>query len=215
MLAIVVAGGDYAPPMRLGQWRRRAGLVVAADGGAERALALGLTPDVIVGDMDSVDPATRQRLEALGATVRLHRPDKDETDTELAVMEALDRGADEVVILCALGGRVDHALANVLLLALPELGDRGLIADAASEVRLVTTEVTFDGAVGDLLSLLPLSGTVEGISTEGLLYPLAEATLELGRARGVSNVFTRPEARVSLRHGRLLAIHTRLTDSGE
>ena len=209
MLGIVVAAGEYDPPRRLGEWRQRAGFVVAANGGAAHAARMGLPPNLIVGDMDSLPEEVRWEMVAAGAMRQRHRPDKDETDTELAMRAAVDRGCDELVILCALGGRLDHSLANILLLALPGLEDRALLAAGDTEVRLIATEGSFSGAPGDILSLLPLGTDVRGIWTEGLQYALADGALRLGHARGVSNVFTQPRARVTIGEGRLLAVHIR------
>ncbi|MGQ9554004.1 MAG: thiamine diphosphokinase [Anaerolineae bacterium] len=214
MLAIVVVGGAYEPPKRLAEWRQRAGLVVAADGGARHALAMGLKLDLVVGDFDSLLPAEREQLQALGASFEVYRCDKDETDAELAIRAALARGADEVVILCALGGRADHALANVFLLAVPDLQERAILASGDTEVRLVSTEACFIGARGDSLSLLPFGTDVSSIWTDGLAYPLKGETLPLGYARGVSNVFIGREARVRIGDGRLLAIHIRMNRGG-
>ena len=209
VLAIVVAHGDCDPPLRLHEWQARADLVFAADGGACHALALGLRPHLVIGDMDSLAPETRAELARLGASVEQHASDKDETDLELAVRAALERGASEVVILCALGGRADHLLANVMLLAAPQLEGRALLASGDTEISLVTKELALSGRPGDLLSLLPLGGDVSGIWTEGLAYPLRGETLSCGLARGVSNVFLGERATVRVASGRLLATHIR------
>ena len=142
---------------------------------------------------------------------------KDETDLELALAHALAREPHEIVICAALGGRADHMLANVLLLARPALtGRRVMLVDGRESIRLLRERVgeaapaqlELPGASGDLLSLLPLGGNAIGVTTEGLQYPLHDETLFLGQARGVSNVFTGTRARVTLRRGSLLVIHT-------
>lgn len=209
MLGMVVSGGDFDPPRRLAAWAGRAALVVAADGGAEHALRMGLPVHLVVGDMDSLSPDVRARLAAAGTEFRTHHPDKNETDTELALREVMERGCDQVVVLCALGGRLDHALANLFLLALPGLEERTLVASGDTEVRLVRKRSRFRGAAGDLLSLLPLGADALGVSTDGLAYPLSNEKLPSGYARGVSNVFTGEQAQVSLQRGLLLAIHIR------
>jgi thiamine pyrophosphokinase len=209
VLGLVVSGGDYDPPRRLAEWASRAQVIVAADSGAEHALRMGLKVDVVVGDLDSLAGAACERLQAEGTTFLRHRPDKDETDTELALRAALDRGCDEVVLLCALGGRLDHALANVFLLAVPELDERSLVASGGTEVRLIRRSARFEGAKGDLLTLLPFGVDAVGITTVGLEYPLRAETLPVGLARGVSNVFEGAQAEVSLQAGALLAVHIR------
>jgi thiamine pyrophosphokinase len=219
--ALIVADGDV--PSRsivdrlLGGDRDEDRLVIAADGGALKAEAIGMHPDVVVGDGDSLTPAAIGRLRREGVTVKLHPADKDESDTELAVREALDRGADGFVVIGAFGGlRIEHTVANLLLLCLPELAGRAVLADGASTVRLMgvagedQTEVR--GAPGDFVSLLPLSEQVSGVTTSGLRYELTDESLIQGPARGLSNVLLRPTATVSTQSGRLLVIHTRRSE---
>jgi len=209
VLAIIVLGGDYDPPVRLDTWRSRAEIVIAADGGAVNALNMGIIPDLAVGDFDSLPFSERQRLDELGIQVETHPRQKDETDAELAIRAALARGADELVVLCPFGGRIDHTLANVLLLAHPDVAGRTIMAAGRAEIVLIRDEASFFGKPGDLLSLLPLGSAATGIHTQGLQYQLDGDTLQSGFARGMSNVFTAQRAAVVVQTGQLLAIHTR------
>lgn len=220
--AVVLADGDVPTRADLDVawpgWDAGIDLVVAADGGARHAAGLGFRVDVWVGDGDSLAAGDIEALEAAGATIRRLPRDKDETDTELALLAALDAGAGDVTIIGALGGRVDHSLANLALLGHPALagrdarilgrgGVRASIVSApgadgeAAERRLV-------GRPGDVVSLLPMFGGVEGIWTEGLRYPLRDEPLVVGPARGVSNVRLGPVAVVRVRSGRLLIVET-------
>ena len=149
------------------------------------------------------------------------RPDKDESDTELAVLAARAMGATDLTVLGALGGpRVDHALANLGLLAMPELDGLGVrLVAADARVRLLRAPdgagrpVTIDlaGRVGDLVSLLPVGADAEGVTTHGLAYPLHDEPLLVGRTRGLSNVRERGDATVVLRRGQLLVVETPAT----
>lgn len=208
MRAVIVANGPMAKPP-LGTLVRRGGdLVVCVDGGAARSLTLGLKPDVVVGDMDSIDPALRQHLMEEGVRMVEFPRRKDETDLELAVRYAVTEGATDLVLLGALGGRIDHTLANLMLLASPELEGVGArIVEGNQEVFLVREEAVIEGKPGDTVSLLPLTEDAAGIYTEGLEYPLQDGVLTFGAARGVSNVLLDSKARVRLKKGLLLVVH--------
>ena len=218
-LAIVVADGDVPDRAALDAtwpgWADGATLVVAADGGARGAERLGLAIDLIVGDGDSLGEAYLRRFSAAGVAVRLVATAKDESDTELAVAAAIERGAARITVLGAFGGgRLDHALANVGLLALPALeGRQCVLLDGGARVSLLTGpgEAAIDGRAGDLVSLLPLGDGVMGVTTEGLTYPLRDEPLPLGPARGLSNVRRGETARVRLRTGRLLIVESPAT----
>ena len=211
MKAIVVAGGDAAPEdaARLAD----ADLVIAADSGAEWLDASGIRPDVLVGDMDSIDPGLLERLSNGGVTIERHPDDKDASDAELAVERAVSDGADDVVILGGLGGaRLDHELANMLLMA--DGRWRGLrlqIVRGATTARAVHggERIQLTGAAGDLVTLLSVNGDAWGVRTEGLRHPLVGESLGLGRSRGLSNQVEQPPASVSLERGTLLVIETR------
>jgi len=206
---VVVANGEFRHPARLMRLVDGADLVVAADGGANWLASQDRLPDLLVGDMDSVGSGVLQAMKDRGCRLLNHSPRKDETDTELALLEAAAAGATRITVLGALGGRIDHTLANVLLLLMPQLGGiETLIFDGCSYLFVVRREGGIPGEVGDLVSLIPLGGDAEGIITEGLEYPLHDETLHIGAARGISNVLTRPEARIAVRQGSLLVVHT-------
>jgi thiamine pyrophosphokinase len=191
-------------------------LVIAADGGALKAQLVGLTPDLVIGDADSLAQQTIDRLRSEGIEVRVHPQDKAESDTELCLREAVRRGATKVVILGALGGlRFEHSVANLLLLTLPELADREVVlADPTTSVRVMGSRtpdrLELRGLPGDLISLLPLTEVVDGVRTTGLAYALAGEPLVQGPARGLSNVMQADEAAISIEGGRLAVIHSRL-----
>lgn len=191
-------------------WDRDVAIVVAADGGARLAEQLGLHIDHWVGDGDSLDAPAIERLRLAGVPVDLVSPAKDESDLELAVGRAIALGAADVTVLGGLGGpRLDHTLANVALLAHPALTGRSArLLDAETRVSLLTGpgSATFEGRPGDLVSLLPLSDDVSGVTTEGLEYPLHDEPLTIGPARGLSNVRLGPTATVVVRTGRLLVV---------
>jgi thiamine pyrophosphokinase len=182
-------------------------LVIAADGGLERCAALGLLADVVVGDLDSAEPGSLAAAQERGAEVIRHPVRKDATDLELALDEALNRGAQRVLVVASAEGRLDHLLSSLLLLgheryAAVEVD--ALLGEA--RVHVVRHERSLEGVPGELLTLLALHGPAEGVRTAGLEYPLHGETLEAGSSRGVSNVFSARTATVSLERGVLLAI---------
>jgi thiamine pyrophosphokinase len=222
MQALILADGDAPTRHELDAawpgWDGGIGLVIAADGGARNADPLGVAIDVWVGDGDSIDAAALGALAAAGVPLERSRQDKDESDTELAIRAALRRGATGLIIIGALGGaRIDHSLANVGLLALPELADRpAALIDARSRITLIRApgpggapvRRSLIGRQGDLISLLPMGPGVVGVTTAGLAYPLIDEPLPEGPARGLSNVRAAPEASVVVRGGLLLVVES-------
>lgn len=184
--------------------------VIAADGGAKQAAHYGRAIHTLIGDMDSLTQDEVTALEAGGADVRRYPDEKNETDLELALTHAADRGARWIRVIAAIGDRLDQTLSNVYLLALPVLRGRDvrLVAGKQEAWLLYPGEHSIHGAPGDTLSLLPVSGEATGIRTENLYYPLRDETLTFGPARGISNVLQAEHARVWLADGVLLAVHT-------
>ena len=208
---VVVAGGDPGP-MPVQPAVGEGTLVVAADGGVDRALALGLHVDVAIGDFDSVSAAGLAAVERAGARAERHPAAKNATDLELALDTALAAttlaaSPARILVVGSESGRLDHLLSSLLVIAGPRYA--GAEVDAllgAAHVHVIHGSRTLVGVPGELVSLLAVHGPAEGVSTSGLVYPLAGETLVPGTSRGVSNVFAGAEAHVSLERGVLLAI---------
>ena len=216
MRAIIIAGGQ-AGDNGWETWVQDGDWIIGADGGAGQALAWGLVPHLVIGDMDSLLDEDQAVLEVRGCRFVEHPGAKDETDLELALRYAAREGAQEIVVLGALGGRLDHTLANVLLLTLPILdGVSVRITDGVGETLLLRggRMVTLRGSAGDLVSLLPLGGDARGVTTSGLAWALSGDTLRFGFSRGVSNEMTSHEARIKLDEGLLLGVHGPSPGSG-
>jgi thiamine pyrophosphokinase len=189
-------------------------ILFCADSAGEAALVWGLIPDFLVGDMDSISPAALKTLsEMSGVQVKAFKPEKDETDLELAIYFALEAGATEITICGGIGGRLDHTLANLYLLAMPRLLMSEVhirILSEQEEIILLRPEqspLVLKGADGQLVSLFPFNGDTHGIYTENLYYPLHNETLYFGPSRGISNVMLDSEAKIGLTSGLLLVIH--------
>ncbi|MEQ8672193.1 MAG: thiamine diphosphokinase [Aggregatilineales bacterium] len=184
--------------------------VIAADGGARIAQRMDMRVDLLIGDMDSLMTDELNEFAAAGVEIQRFPKEKDETDLELALLAAVERGYDWIRLLGVVGGRLDQLLANMYLLALPELEGRDVrIIDGWQEVRLVRAGTyTLEGSAGDTVSLIPFGGAARGIHTENLYYPLNHETLEFGPARGVSNVMETSAASIRFEAGLLLLVHT-------
>jgi thiamine pyrophosphokinase len=217
MLAVVVADGEPAPDDAL--LARGADLVVAADGGARWLAAHGIQPQLVVGDLDSLDESEVERLQASGTRVDRHPRAKDASDTELALEAALAAGADRITLVGGLvGGRLDHQLANLMLLVDPALARVDLrVVRGATLVRGITgaNSLAIEAGLGEVVTLLPIGGDATGVSTAGLRYALDDESLVMGRSRGLSNEVVETPASVSLRAGSLLVIEIGSSMEGE
>lgn len=209
MHVILFAGGTLQHGRAVERALASTEMVIAADSGALAALELGYVPAFVVGDLDSLSPAAVTDLQHRGSRIVQAPVHKDETDTELAIELALQQGATRITVLGALGGeRFDHAIANLLLLAsypatLIEIAD----GNARGWFLRGPGEALIEGQQGDLLSLLPLMASADGVRTENLRYPLRAEPLRFGQPRGVSNVLLSERARVALDEGLLLIVH--------
>jgi thiamine pyrophosphokinase len=190
-------------------------VVLAADGGAARCRTAGIQPDIVIGDLDSLSPVERTRLQGLGVEIREADSSKDESDLELCLAAAIEQGASRITILGGLGvGRPEHSIANLLLLADPRLDGLDVtLVGHGSRVRRIGSQdgpgrAEIAGHVGDLVSLLPLGAAVHGVTTTGLRFPLRSETLHLGPTRGLSNEIVGSQAEVTTVSGSLLVVET-------
>jgi thiamine pyrophosphokinase len=202
--ALVVADGELPSPSLLAARAKEADLVVAADGGAAKALRAGVSVDAVVGDLDSLTEAVRQFV----PSEHIHKVDDlDSTDLQKAIEFCLAKGATRVDVTAAGGGRADHALANLSVIPLYRGRADVRVVDDRFEIRLVDGLTTIDGVVGTVVSLVAI-GRCEGVSTSGLRWDLADFTLDFS-PRGVHNELHRPPATVSVRSGDLLLFQGR------
>jgi len=218
MKALIFANGDVDDGEMVDRALEHASeaVIVAADGGVRVAEHYHLRVNAVIGDMDSLTPEQIEQLTQEKATILRHPVEKDETDLELALIWAVKQGADWIRLIGATGGRLDQILSNIYLLALPILDGRDVQLVAGKQAAWLAkpgkTEIT--GAIGDTISLIPLTGTVRGVRTDNLYYPLHDEDLYFGPARGVSNVIagssatTASQAAVWVREGVLLVVHT-------
>lgn len=199
MRAVILANGEIKSYERLKPYLKKGDYVICADGGLRHAEPLGLSPDLVMGDMDSVSKLP-EHIKKMVFPVR-----KDATDGQIVIEYALGQGFSELLLLGFFGGRADHFLTNVFLLTKTCEID-ALMVENGCEIRLCKRENIISGKPGDVISILPLSETLSGITTKGLDYPLQNGTLYFGDSRGNSNMMTESECRISVRQGMGLII---------
>jgi thiamine pyrophosphokinase len=205
-IVVVVSGGNPPDP-RAAAHVPHGAPVVAADRGLDHALALGLEVTVAVGDFDSVTMEALAAAETAGVRIERHPPDKDATDLELALDAAIGMNPQRILVLAGSGGRLDHELSALLLLASDRYGAAHVDAlVGAARLHVVRGNRELAGQRGGLCTLLAANGPAVGVTTEGLTYPLRRETLAPGSSRGVSNVFEGETAHVAVEDGVLLAI---------
>lgn len=207
MRTLIVLGGDAPSAELLARCAREAEWIIAADKGLEAFEAAGVMPDLLLGDMDSVDPQVFSRFCAHAEIERLPR-EKDDTDGGHAVAVALSRGAKEITILGALGGRMDHALANLMLLKRAYLGGASAqMIDERVRIVRIDKEIILSHAKGDTISLIPI-GEAHGVTLEGLYYHSDEAlSFDFVNPLGISNVVTEEHVRITVQEGDLFLFH--------
>lgn len=210
--AIIVTNGQLVEPLNLQDHISSSSLVIAADGGIRNCLSLGIRPNILIGDLDSVEDNIIGEYRDAGAQIIQYPTRKDETDLELALQYAKEIGVNEVILIGSLGARWDMTIANIFLLAHPKYKDMNIrILDGTQELFILRAGIRsiVQGRRGDTISLLPIAGDATGIVTTGLDYPLNDETLQICTTRGVSNVFIQDQAQIFIKHGLLLCIINR------
>jgi thiamine pyrophosphokinase len=206
--AVIFVNGTLPHPQAVSKMLKPGDLLIAADGGARLLEAMGRRPDILVGDLDSIDPNLLRDYERRGVRVERHPVQKDQSDLELALDVALARKPDSIKIVGVLGGRMDHTLANILILAQRKWPVEVWLADGLQLATLLRgpTDAIFAVPPGRIFSMIPLSSAVEGITYHGLEYPLQNETLTLGSTRGLSNRAVQPVVRVTVENGLLMIV---------
>ena len=205
--ALLVANGD--PQSDLSALISDHNFLIAVDGGLRHLLALKRFPDLLIGDLDSITSEELQACIDQGVEILRFKAEKDESDLELALREALKRGYSDLTITNAGGGRVDHLLGNLSLLFHPALQHAKIkMTDQSSNFYPLSQTITLKTQPGDLISLIPWQDSAIGVTTANLAYPLDNETLFPYGTRGLSNVALGSEITVSLQSGKLLLVHT-------
>ncbi|MGF1599365.1 MAG: thiamine diphosphokinase [Acidimicrobiales bacterium] len=203
---LILAGGNEPSPDVL-RALPPAAMCITADHGTDHARRLGIVPDLVVGDLDSVSASSLAWARDNGAVIERHPAAKNHTDLELALARAVDTGPDRIVVAAVDGDRFDHVLANMAVVASPAYASVPVdVLVEGARIAVVHDHRRLSGSPGSLVSLLPVGGDAHGVTTDGLVYPLADETLEARSGRGVSNLLVGTEATITLRDGTLLAV---------
>lgn len=203
--AVILLNGNKSDVAGIRRYIDDDTLLIGCDGGTNHLHELGLKPHIVIGDFDSYAPQKQD-----DGVEYIHYPsDKDLTDSELAIRYAIKRGCKEVIVAGLLGNRVDHLLANTLLLTKRAFASVDLkIIEGNQEIYLLRGDATIHGKKGDTISFIPIKGTAKVSQTSGLKYDLSKYKLSLQGNQGISNVLTKNTAEVSVVKGSLLVIHS-------
>lgn len=193
--------------------------LIAADGGADHLMKMGILPEIVIGDLDSVDEETLFQLTSAEVRIEQYPEEKDETDIELALHYAIGLQPSAILIVGALGGRLDQTLANLSILTDPSLPAIDIRLDDGVEEAFFCRASAANGGQaeilgrsGDTVSLIPWNAPVQGVTTAGLGWPLYVETLYPDKSRGISNVMLADKASVRIQAGLLLIVHRRLSE---
>lgn len=207
---IILANGELADIDKARALIQHHDHIICADGGTRHALALGVKPNLIIGDLDSTNNDVLQTFRDQGVDIKLYPQDKDETDLELAINRAMESNPEQIIIVAALGGRLDQTLANIALLTNPQLSTFSMkLDDGLEEIFLCRDQVHVHGRSGDIVSLIPWQGEVTEVQTTNLKWALRKETLYPDKTRGISNEMIGSTASISISSGLLLVVHRR------
>ncbi|WP_321495552.1 thiamine diphosphokinase [uncultured Desulfobacter sp.] len=207
MKMVIVANGTLSKTDRLLSLIQQADMIIAADGGAVHLHHMGIAPQIIIGDLDSIPQEILSCFKEKQIKIFKHPVRKDQTDMQLCMDYAIDHGCTNLVIMGATSTRLDHTLANIFLVrTLADQGIPTMILDACNDIHIVVSRLTLSGRPGDLISVIPISDRVTGLTLKGLEYPLLDQSLCMGATIGISNVFQQNNAEISLKSGAVLVI---------
>lgn len=206
--AVIFLNGELSDCTPITKYVTSHSRIIAADGGAKQVVDMGYIPHVVLGDFDSISPDIRETLKNHPVDWIEYPREKNETDGELALHYAIEKGYKKITVCGIFGRRIDHVLATIFLpIVFLKQEVSVVLVDGKREIFFCQDTTKIQGEKGDLLSLIPIQGDVAGITTTGLAFPLRNETLIFGLTRGISNVFTKPVATVKVQTGNLLIIH--------
>lgn len=206
---IIFVNGNLSDISRAKKIINRQDCLIAVDGGVKYILKLKLIPHVIIGDLDSIPLSIQKRLERKKIEWIKYPTKKDETDFELTIDYCLGKKFQEIIIFGIFGDRIDHFIANILLLAKIQTENKSVkikIIEGNKNMYILNKEIAINGRIGDEVSIIPIN-KLEEITTDGLEYQLKNEVLFFGSTRGISNVLNKSLAKITISHGTALVIH--------
>ena len=213
--AIIFLNNQLTDIEKIKKLIKKSDLLIAVNGGSKLLKELKLAPDVLIGDLDSLNSKLRQELVIKGVQVIKFSKEKDFTDSELGIKHAVDKGCREIVLTGFLGNRLDHMLANLMILVKwCKKGVKVSMVEGNQMLYLIKDKLDIIGKKGDLVSLVAIDGDCEGVTVEGLKYNLQRQSLQVGVGKGVSNVMLGKKAKVGLKKGVLLVVVTNFVLQG-
>ncbi|MCL2396884.1 MAG: thiamine diphosphokinase [Defluviitaleaceae bacterium] len=212
MKIVIFANGEVGCADFAGHIAASANFVIFCDGGSRHGMNLGIRPDVIVGDLDSIDADVLAYFQDMDVVFEKFPAAKESTDLELAIGLAMTKNPAEIIVLGAFGGRVDHFLGNIhALIPVVKSKVKASLVDFAIKAMIIHEVAEITRESYDTISLIPLTSAASGVTTAGLKYPLRDEVLHIGTTRGISNIFVENTASVTVAEGLLLAICTKTT----
>jgi thiamine pyrophosphokinase len=206
--AIIVTGGNKPSKKLLNSYIKSGDLIIGADKGSEYLYDYEIMPNIILGDFDSISEEKLKKIEEKQVEIIKFPPEKDYTDTEIAIMGAIKRGADTIYLFGGLGTRADHSLGNIgLLLTTKNKGARLLIVDDHNKMYLADKNMSLNGSQGEIISFHALSDVVKGFEIRGAKYNLNSYDMHLLDPRAVCNEFIDTPINIKYESGELLIIH--------
>lgn len=210
MKALVVLHGNITDLSLLKKIGDESDFVLCADGGTDYCIKASLTPDLIIGDLDSISSETLNLVTKNNIPLERFPVKKDKTDSELCIDYLIQKGAQDITLVGAIGSRMDHTLANIFLLVkMRENGVEGKIVNSNNTIYLVTDGLELDSAKGNFISIIPIGLSDAIVTLEGFEYNLNKAEIEFSSTYGISNRIIEDKGHISIHQGQCLVMISR------
>lgn len=210
MKALIISNGEIEDLDLLKKASENVDFVLCADGGANYAIKASVKPDLVVGDLDSIDLDVLNRLKSQNIQLIKFPSKKDNTDTELALNYLIEKGYDEIILTGVIGSRIDHTLANMMLLyRLLKLGIKGKIINHKNTIYITDSSLTLKKKEGTFVSVIPVVGTSANVTLKGFEYELNNRIYETSSTLGISNIIAEDEGHIELKDGVCFVIESR------